>query len=354
MNTILQQFRARIVAAAAAGEALQIRGGGSKHWYGQTPVGNVLDTRPYAGILAYDSTELVLTARAGTPLAEIEAVLAQENQMLAFEPPHFGATATLGGMLASGLSGPRRPYVGALRDFILGVSVMDGRGEMLEFGGQVMKNVAGYDVSRLMAGGLGSLGLVLNVSVKVLPRPFDELTLVFALSEADALRKMNQWAGLALPISASSWQVGRLMLRLSGARAAVQAARQKLGGEVLHEGAAWWAGLTEQTHDFFAQDEEHGLWRLSLPSTAAALTLTGKTLIEWGGAQRWLFSDEPATAIRAAATAAGGHATLFRGGDKALGVFTPLSAPLARIHADLKQAFDPAHIFNPGRMYKDY
>ena len=354
MTTILQSFREQILHAAEQGNAVQIRGGGTKTWYGQQPEGEVLDTRAYSGILAYEPTELVLTARCGTPLSDIETLLAEQNQMLAFEPPHFGAEATLGGMLSSGLSGPRRPYVGAVRDFVLGATLMDGKGQVLEFGGQVMKNVAGYDVSRLLAGAMGSLGLILNISVKVLPRPFAETTLVFALSEADAIKKMNQWAGQALPISGSSWHVGRLMLRLSGAEAAVRSAKQVLGGEEMNDAGTYWHSLREQTQDFFSQDEEHGLWRLSVPATTSALPLTGKSLIEWGGAQRWLFSDETPATIRAAAVAAGGHATLFRGGDKNTDVFTPLSTPLLNIHQRLKDAFDPAGIFNPGRLYKDF
>ncbi len=212
--------------------------------------------------------------------------------------------------------------------------------------------MGGYDGSRLLTWSIGFLGLLLDFSIKVLPRPFAGTTLVFALSEADALTRLNQWAGQALPISASCWHVGRLMLRLSGAEAAVRAAKAQLGGEEMQDGRAFWISLREQTHDFFSQDEEQGLWRLSLPSTSAALRLTGKSLIEWGGAQRWLFSNEKPELIRLAALAAGGHATLFRGGDKSVGVFAPLSAPLEKIHQRLKKTFDPAGIFNPGRMYK--
>jgi len=354
MQTILDNFRERIVAASASGTALQIQGGGSKQWYGQEVQGEVLDTRAYSGILAYDPTELVLTARSGTPLTEIEAALAAQNQMLAFEPPHWGTGATIGGVVAAGLSGPRRPAVGAVRDFVLGTSLMNGKGQILEFGGQVMKNVAGYDVSRLLTGSMGCLGLLLDISIKVLPRPFAETTLVFALSEADALTRLNQWAGQALPISASCWHVGRLMLRLSGAEAAVRAARIKLGGEEMQDAAAFWTALREQTLDFYQQEEEHGLWRLSLPSTSPALKLTGKSMMEWGGAQRWLYSTEKPELIRLAALAAGGHATLFRGGDKSIGVFAPLSAPVEKIHRRLKNTFDTAGIFNPGRMYKDW
>ena len=240
-----------------------------------------------------------------------------------------------------------------MRDFVLGVSVMDGRGEVLEFGGQVMKNVAGYDVSRLLTGSMGCLGVLLDVSIKVLPKPFAETTLAFALSESEALHRMNLWAGQALPISASAWQVGRLMLRLSGAEAAVRAAKKKLGGEEVANANGYWSAISEQTYDFFSQDQEHVLWRLSLPSTTPALRLNGKTMIEWGGAQRWLFSDEKAETIRDLVNQAGGHVTQFRGGDHTAEVFMPLSAPLHRIHQNLKKSFDPAGIFNPGRMYSD-
>nr|WP_188566855.1 glycolate oxidase subunit GlcE [Undibacterium terreum] len=354
MDQQLEDIRQRILAAGAEKTPLRIQGGGSKHWYGQAIQGTLLDTRAFAGIISYEPTELVIRARCGTPLAQIEAALAEQNQMLAFEPPHFGSGATIGGVVAAGLSGPRRPAAGAVRDFILGASLLDGKGELLHFGGQVMKNVAGYDVSRLLTGSLGTLGMITEVSLKVLPRPFAETTLVFALSEADALMRLNQWGGQALPISASAWHVGRLMLRLSGAEAAVRAARQKLGGEGVDNADAYWASLREQTHDFFTQDDNRGLWRLSLPSTTPPMMLKGKSLIEWGGAQRWLYSDMEPQAIREEVAKAGGHTTLFRGGDKELGVFTPLAPAIAKIHHKLKSAFDPAGIFNPGRMYKDF
>jgi glycolate oxidase FAD binding subunit len=353
MDSVLEKFCQRIQTATNEQSPLCIQGSGSKNWYGQDAQGEIFDTREYCGIIAYEPTELVITARCGTPLAEIEAALDQQHQMFAFEPPHFGIGATIGGVVAAGLSGPRRATAGAMRDFVLGASLMDGRGAVLNFGGQVMKNVAGYDVSRMLAGSMGCLGVLLDVSIKVLPKPRVETTLAFALSESDALNRMNTWAGQALPISASAWQVGRLMLRLSGAEAAVRTAKQKMGGEVVTNGSAYWAAIREQKHDFFAQDEEHGLWRLSLPSTTPALRLNGKTLIEWGGAQRWLFSDEKAHTIRELVDQAGGHATQFRGGDRSGNVFTPLSKPLHKIHQNLKKSFDPAGIFNPGRMYLD-
>jgi glycolate oxidase FAD binding subunit len=348
----IEQFREQVLAAAAAKAPLRIRGGGTKDWYGQQLAGEILDTRAHSGIVDYEPTELVITARSGTPLADIEAVLAAQGQMLAFEPPHFGEGATLGGAIASGLSGPRRASAGAVRDFVLGVQLMDGKGEVLTFGGQVMKNVAGYDVSRLLAGSLGTLGLMLQHSVKVLPRAVREATLRFAMSEIDALRRLNEWGGQPLPISASCWHDGVLSVRLSGAQAAVDAAVASLGGEGVPDGRAFWAALREQQHPFF--DGAGSLWRLSVPPAASAIVVKGAQLIEWGGAQRWLKADADAAAadsIRRVAAAAGGHATLFRGGDKSVGVFHPLAPAVAAIHQRLKAAFDPAHIFNPGRMY---
>jgi glycolate oxidase FAD binding subunit len=354
MEQVLQEFKQRIAAAAAANSSLRIRGGGSKDWYGQSLTGEVLDTRVFSGITAYEPTELVVTARCGTSLAEVEAVLAEQNQMLAFEPPHFDAGATVGGMVASGLSGPRRPWSGAVRDFVLGVVLMDGKGEVLRFGGQVMKNVAGYDVSRLLAGSLGTLGLILEVSLKVLPKPFAETTLRFALNEADAIRRLNEWGGQPLPLSASAWQDGQLTVRLSGADAAIKSARQKLGGEELADGAAFWAGLREQTAPFFTGADDLPLWRLSLPAITPPLGLAGAQLVEWGGAQRWLKTAQDAEAVRAAVAAAGGHATLFRGGDRSAGVFHPLAPAIAKIHRNLKAEFDPSGVFNPGRMYSEF
>ncbi|GAA4656119.1 glycolate oxidase subunit GlcE [Massilia kyonggiensis] len=334
-----------------AGRPLRIRGGGTKDWYGQRLEGDILDTRDYTGIVDYEPTELVITARCGTPLAAIEAALAQQGQMLAFEPPHFGTGATIGGAIASGLSGPRRANSGAVRDFVLGCKLLDGKGDVLSFGGQVMKNVAGYDVSRLLAGSLGTLGLLLEVSVKVLPRAPREATLVFeGVNEVDAIRNLNEWAGQPLPVSASCWHDGVLALRLSGANAAVDAAIRSLGGDVMPDCARFWTSVREQRHAFFEGDMP--LWRLSVPSTVGAIVLGSPQLIEWGGAQRWLRAPaDAAERIRAVVAACGGHATLFRGGDGSVGVFQPLAPAIARIHERLKAGFDPAGIFNPGRMY---
>jgi glycolate oxidase FAD binding subunit len=344
----LALFRDVIRDAAARRAPLRLRGGGSKDFFGNEPRGALLDTRSYAGIVDYEPAELVVTARCGTPLAELERLLEEHGQCLPFEPPHFGA-ATFGGCIAAGLSGPRRASAGALRDFVLGVKLIDGRARELDFGGRVMKNVAGYDVSRLAAGSLGTLGLIAEASLKVLPRPAHELSLAFALGEAEAIEAMNRWAGQPLPISASAWQDGALHLRLSGAEPAVRAAADRLGGAPLADAPALWQGLREHTSGFFSGAEP--LWRLALPSATPALALPGRQLIEWGGALRWLKSDAPAAAIRDSAKRAGGHATLFRAADKAAGAFSPLDEVLMRLHRALKAEFDPAGILNPGRLY---
>lgn len=366
----LAEWRERVADASARATPLRLRGGGTKDWYGEQLAGDIFDTRAYAGIVSYDPAELVITARCGTPLAEIEAALAQKNQLLPFEPPHFGAGATLGGCVAAGLAGPRRASAGAPRDFVLGAVLMDGHGKVLHFGGQVMKNVAGYDVARLAAGSLGTLGLILELSLKVLPRPVAGCTLRFALDQAEAVRRLDAWAGQPLPLSASAWHDGVLTLRLAGADAAVRAACLRLGGDRMDdtEAGAFWQALREQTHPFFAtRAATQSLWRVSLPAATEPLQWPSNKvddgngpLLEWGGTQRWYRVAPGAgagAALRDAARRAGGHATRFRRGD-ANGdndaVFTPLPTVLANIHHGLKAAFDPARIFNRGRMYPDF
>jgi glycolate oxidase FAD binding subunit len=346
---MLDELRERVRAATAARKPLEVRAGGTKAFYGNATQGERLDPRGLAGIVAHEPTELVVTARGGTPLAELEATLDAAGQMLPFEPPHFGPGATVGGCVAAGLAGPRRASAGGVRDYVLGVKLLTGAGEVLAFGGTVMKNVAGYDVARLAAGSLGVLGVIVEVSLKVLPKPVAETTLRMELDEAAALKRMNEWAGRPLPISATAWRDGVLNVRLSGARAAVADAQQKLGGEPV-DGAALWRGLREHTDAYFAGDLP--LWRVAVPSTAAGLGLAGAQLIEWAGGQRWLRTDAPAAQIRARAAALGGHATRFRGGERR-DVFTPLAPPIAAIHKRLKAEFDPAGIFNRGRMYAD-
>ncbi len=355
MNSVLAAFSATLQRAQDARTPLRFRGGGTKDFYGQNLTGELLDTRIYRGIVDYDPTELVITARAGTPLVDIESALAQNNQMLAFEPPHFGNGATLGGCVAAGLSGPRRQAAGAVRDYVLGAALMNHRGDVLHFGGRVMKNVAGYDVSRLLAGSLGTLGLLLEVSLKVLPKPFTETTLSFRFDHTTALQQLNEWAAKPLPISASIWHNGLLHLRLSGSEVGVHAAVERLGTLEQLDGASatrLWTQVREQTHTFFNQDTP--LWRLSVPSTVAPLPLTGEQFIEWGGALRWFRGDIAANAIREIIARVGGHATLFRARDKTAGVFATLPPTLLRIHRALKTEFDPAGVFNAGRLYAEF
>lgn len=347
----LAEISERIREAAARNQPLRIRGEGSKDFYGDPLEGAVLDTRGLRGIVDYEPTELVLTARAGTPLAELEAALAQRGQMLPFEPPRFGGCGTLGGAVAAGLSGPRRAYAGSLRDYVLGARLIDGRGQELRFGGGVIKNVAGFDVSRLLAGSLGTLGLLSELTLKVLPRPPAEISLHLELDQAAALRRLNEWAGQPLPLSASCHYRGVLILRLSGAEAAVREARARLGGELLQD-TGFWDGLRDQRAAFFSGAET--LWRLSLPSTTPALETPGEQLIEWGGALRWLAGARDAATLRQQAAALGGHATLFRAADKSAGAFQPLPAPLLQLHRRIKAALDPAGIFNRGRLHPDF
>ncbi len=410
----------RIRVAAARGEPLRIRGGGTKDFYGQALNGTVLDTRAITGITSYEPSELVVTVRAGTPLAELEAALAEHGQCLPFEPPHFspvraelvealagtstssartegagsavGATsaraagnacesaATVGGMVAAGLSGPARASAGGVRDFMLGVTLLNGKAELLTFGGQVMKNVAGYDVSRLMAGSMGTLGLLVDVSLKVLPVAPAEATLRFAMDQATALRQLNTWGGQPLPLNASCWvhddsstsgrpqKVGTLYLRLRGAVAAVEAACRTLsaqhGGERLDNATAApdWTACRNQQLLWFTARAGRDLWRLSLPQTAPVLDLPEPPLVEWHGALRWVSVDPADTAaaarMREAAAQAGGNATLFIANNdqpmKTTARFDALEPPLDRIHRDLKKQFDPAGIFNRGRMHDHF
>ena len=359
MDPALARITDRIRAAAAAGTPLRIRGGGSKDFLGERPEGELLATTELSGIVSYEPSELVVTARAGTPLAQLEQALAERGQCLPFEPPHFGPAATVGGMVAAGLSGPARASVGAVRDYVLGLQLVNGRGEELVFGGQVMKNVAGYDVSRLMAGAMGTLGLITEVSLKVLPLSPAEATLRFELPQAEALRRLNAWGGQPLPLNASCWVedagVPTLFLRLRGAVAAVESACRALGGERMDnaQAAADWAACREQCLPWFAECGGRELWRLSVPQTAPVLDLPEAPLVEWHGGQRWVrVAPQDGARVREAAVRAGGHATLFRTSRAdATGRSTPLAPALAAIHERLKQQFDPAGILNRGRLF---
>lgn len=365
MDLVLQQLASQVMQAVADKKPVLIRGGNTKAFYGN-PVSNdvsrsavVLDTRAYSGIVSYEPSEMVITARCGTKLSDLQAVLQEQGQMLAWEPPHFGADATLGGTIASGLSGPRRMSTGSARDFVLGTKYLNASGQTLDFGGEVIKNVAGYDVSRLLAGSMGIFGVILDVSIRVLPLPRIEKTLAHGCTRAQAIAFCNQWRGQPLPISASAWEQdishperGVMYTRLSGAETAVNRAAGELVGDLIDDGAAalFWRSIREQTHAFFAQDT---IWRLALPAAAPALEL-GPTLEEWGGTQRWVAGPVDGVQIRQTALRLGGHATLFRYPDSSCvpqdGVFQPLAAEVLEITRRLKHALDPARVFNPGRL----
>ncbi|VVM53339.1 glycolate oxidase subunit GlcE [Pseudomonas fluorescens] len=327
---------------------LRIQGSNSKAFLGRTTAGEILDTRAHCGIVSYDPTELVITARCGTPLAQLAQVLDAAQQMLPCEPPAFGEGATVGGMIACGLSGPRRPWSGSVRDFVLGTRVITGQGKLLRFGGEVMKNVAGYDLSRLMASSHGCLGLITEVSLKVLPKPRQCLSISLELDIERALPQLAQWGQQPLPISAACHDGSRLHLRLEGGEGSVAAAHERLGGERLD--ATYWDDLNEQRLSFF--DEDQPLWRLSLPHNTPRLSLPGRQLIDWGGAQRWLKSDAEAAFIRQVVDEVGGHVTCFSHGLTDT-PFQPLPPALMRYHRNLKQQLDPRGIFNPGRLYAE-
>jgi glycolate oxidase FAD binding subunit len=346
-----QTLQEQVQAAAAAGTALSIQGGNSKSFYGRSTQGEVLSVSGHQGIIDYTPSELVISARAGTTLSDLESVLEQQGQMLAFEPPHFGDNATLGGTIACALSGPRRPYAGAARDFVLGVNCVNGKGEWLRLGGQVMKNVAGYDVSRTLTGSLGTLAIMLDIHLRVLPRPETEITLQQACDAATAIQRCNTLAAQPLPISASCYVDGQLTIRLSGMEQGVQSAAASIGGETLADASRFWQQLREHQLAFFPAEQP--LWRLSVPPAAAPLPLEGDMLVDWGGAQRWLRSEQAADTIRSVTGSAGGHASLFRGGNRSDEVFHPLQPQLLSLHQRLKQTFDPAGILNPGRMYRE-
>jgi glycolate oxidase FAD binding subunit len=349
-ESILESWRERIAAAGATGHALRLRGAGSKDFYGEQLSGEVLDLRGFSGIVHYEPSELVLTARCGTTLAEIQATLATHDQFLAFEPPTFGADPTIGGVVAAGLSGPRRMYAGAARDFVLGVRLLTARGELLRFGGEVMKNVAGFDLSRLLCGSLGILGILTEVSLKVLPRPRQEETVRLELAAPEAVATFNRLATSPVPLSAAAWLGGTAWIRLSGAAPAVRTAHARIGGERLDPGAAgtFWRELGDCRLPLFNQAP---LWRVSVPPAAEPLTLPGQPLIDWGGALRW-YALPADVDVRGQAEAAGGTALLWRG-DSPGQRFHPLRAGVLALHRRLKAQFDPQGIFNPGRLVRD-
>ncbi len=351
LDAVLGALRERIAAAQGARRALRLKGAGTKDFYGETLAGEVLELGAFSGIVDYEPSELVITARCGTALSEIEAALSARDQFLAFEPPAFGADPTIGGVIAAGLSGPRRAYAGAARDFVLGAKLLSADGALLRFGGRVMKNVAGFDVSRLLCGSLGTLGIITEISLKVLPRPRAEETLRLELPAAAAVESFNRWSAAGLGVSGAAWWQGGAWVRLSGSPPAVRAARERIGGERVETAGAqaWWQSLRHAQLPFFAG---RVIWRLSVPATTSPLPLPGDPLIDWGGALRW-YADPPGeVAIREIASAAAGTALCWRG-PAPQGRFHPLTPALARLHRRLKERFDPQGIFNPGRLLTD-
>jgi glycolate oxidase FAD binding subunit len=338
----------RVREASARREPLRIVAGDTKGFIGRPVHGAPISLAAHAGVVNYDPSELVLTARAGTPLAAVETLLAAQGQCLPFEPPHFGAGATLGGTVACGLAGPARAWSGPLRDYVLGLRLLTGDGRVLRFGGEVMKNVAGYDVARLMAGSLGTLGILLDVSLKVLPLAPGSRTVVLELGQGAALERLRELSGATVPISASAWVDGRLYLRLVGTRATLDVAQRRATGEPLEGADEFWASVREQTHAFFRDGRP--LWRLTLPALAAPLPIGDEPLVEWNGMQRW-YRVGPEENLFARVAASEGHATAFRRAPAGAEVFAPLAAPVARLHRALKAVFDPAGILNSGRMY---
>ena len=333
-------------------EPLRIRGSGSKFFYGRPIVGTVLDVSKHQGITSYEPSEMVLTARAGTTLREITQALSDSHQSLGFEPPWFGDRATLGGTIACGLSGPRRPFAGSARDFVLGVKCITGTGEFMAFGGQVIKNVAGYDVSRLMVGAMGTLGVLCEISIRVLPKHEVEVTRLLELDEDAALTKMADLPLNPYPLSGLSYSNGVLRVRLSGTENGTMSAGKVIGGEEDPQGSEYWRQLREQELNFFNRNQT--LWRVSVPPTAPAFGLSSDCVIDWGGALRWVYTDKSEKEAFEIARNMNGHAILFRGDEHYQGErFSKLPQKLSDIHSGLKTSFDPSGILNSGIMYED-
>lgn len=347
MTDLSKLFQHQVQDAINQRHSLQIIGSNSKSFYGgKTKTDQHLLTADHQGIIDYEPSELVITARAGTTVAQINSLLNDHQQMLGFEPPKFGAQASLGGTMACGFSGSRRPFTGSARDFTLGCKILNGHGEIVNFGGRVMKNVAGFDVSRLMVGALGSLGVLLEVSLRVLPIPEAELSLSFDCSETAAIAKMAALSAQPWPLSGLAYDGQRLKLRLAGAESAVKSAAQQLGGDLETNVNDFWLALGEQQLDFFQQAGD--LWRISLAPASPPLNLAGSSILDWGGGLRWLKTEQTAAEVHAAIAEAGGHAIAFRSGQKTDWIrFDPA---LLAIQQQLRQAFDPWRIFNPGRL----
>ncbi len=349
MPDVSQQLIEQVKAAGADGKKLNICGLGSKQFMGRDASGETLSVCRHSGIVSYQPVELVVTVRAGTALSEIESALEEQGQMLSFEPPSFGSGSSIGGTLAANQSGPSRPWSGSVRDMVLGTQLINGSGEHLRFGGQVMKNVAGYDVSRLQAGAMGTLGVITEISFKVLPRPAASITLIHDMAAEEAIHTMNRLSGQAKPLSAACWIAGKLYLRLSGAQAAVEGTAEQWGGQVMEEPGIFWRRLRDHQLDYFSGCEP--LWRFSLKPSAEHLKPDANWLLDWGGAQRWLRGDFEKFELEQLAGDAKGQVGLFRGGARNGEVFHSQPKAMQAIHRRVKDALDPQGLFNPGRLY---
>jgi glycolate oxidase FAD binding subunit len=348
-DTITQDLCEAVRHASAACKPLLIQGNGSKNFYGPPGNGDKLSTSELSAIVEYEPSELFITARAGTLLSEVEAALDDANQILPFEPPQFGRQATIGGTVACGLSGPRRPYSFAMRDCILGTDIINGKGEHLTFGGQVVKNVAGYDVSRFMCGAMGTLGIITEISFKTIPKPESEITLVYEQPIEQALDFMQRLLQTNLPVTASYHENNRLYLRFAGNENVIEKVKERLGGEQLDDSKQLWHSVKEHQRDFFDSDEN--LWRCMVPANCGALSISGESVFEWNGGLRWYTSDDDIESVMKTTKSAGGYATLFRTKSSLTHRFTEPAAALKKLHLKLKQAFDPGNILNSGRMY---
>ena len=351
MGDCNEEIASQVQDAFHSKTALQIQAGNTKAFYGRNIHGELLSLANHTGIIEYEPTELYMTARCGTPLREIEQTIDEQNQILPCEPPHFGSTATIGGMIAAGLAGPRRVFSGNVRDCMLGVEILNGEGQTLRFGGKVMKNVAGYDVSRLMCGALGTLGVLMSVTIRLLPKPTSEQTIALTMNSSSAIQKMNQWANSAMPITATFYDGNQLFIRISGSTSTIDVCRREIGGEIQNNNKNFWNTVKEQTHKFF--NTKNSLWRISLPPSTKAFKINGNCAVEWNGALRWYDTTEDEKTIRTEAEQADGHACLFKGNTTEQ-VFHPLPDASMHLHKQLKHVLDPANILNPGKMFAEF
>mgnify|MGYP006185477347 FL=1 len=354
MSDFIDDLCKRVELAARNNTQLRPVGGGTKNFYGGPLQGEEVDMRQWAGIVEYEPTELVITVKPGTLLAEVEAALAAQKQELAFEPPRLSAGGTIGGAIASGLAGPARLSKGGVKDYVLGCTLLDGKGQLLHFGGVVMKNVAGYDVARVIPGSMGTLGIATELSIKVMPVAPAEATLQFEMDVNKAISQSNEWLSKPLPISATFFENGKLTVRLRGASAAVQAALKNMGGQEMEtqQATTFWISVRDQQHEFFTREGD--LWRLAVPPTTVDLAMHGESVHEWGSGLRWFRADSSTTAeqIRAVAKRVGGHATLYRTSDESARVqaFQQPDAVMLKLQRRLKEQFDPAGVFSINRL----